>query len=117
MDGLLAISGAGHTWALILVPFAGFYATCNVGMSGGPNHGDHPFIVNMIHLIAFCTKAQHWPRPLFWTYFGVLMAAIALSAAVLELRGGWKDREILIPRLGMIALYAGLIYMVFFGER
>lgn len=117
MEGLLAISGTGHTWALILVPFAGFYAVTNVGTSGGPNHGDHPFIVNMVHLIAFCIKAQHWPRQLFWIYFGVLMAAIVLSAAVLNLRGGWKDREILLPRLGMTALYGVLTYLIFFGER
>ena|SRR6185295_13885102 len=117
MDALLAISGPGHTWALILVPFAGIYATCNIGFSGGPNHGDHPFIVNIVHLIAFCIKAQHWPRPLFWSYFGVLMAAIVLSAAVLGRRGGWKDRDVLVPRLGMMALYSGLIYMVSCVER
>lgn len=117
MTGLLAISGAGHTWALILVPLAGLYAVTNVGMSGGPNHGDHPFIINIVHLIAFCIRAQHWPRPLFWTYFGVLMAAIVLSVVVLNLRGGWGDREILIPRLGMTALYLGLTWLVIFGQR
>jgi hypothetical protein len=117
MTGLLAISGPGHVWALILVPFAGIYATCNVGMSGGPNHGEHPFIINVIHLIAFCIKAQHWPRPLFWAYFGVLFAATALAAAVQELRGGWTDRPVLLPRLGMAALYMGLTWMVVFGVR
>ncbi len=117
MIALLAISGPGHTAALILVPLAGLYAVTNVGFSGGPNHGDHPFIVNIIHLIAFCIKAQHWSRPLFWSYFGVLMAAIVLSVVVMERRGGWKDREILIPRLGMMALYGGLMYFLVFGER
>jgi len=117
MTRLLAITGPGHVWALILVPFAGIYATCNIGFSGGPNHGDHPFVVNVIHGIAFLVKAQHWPRPQFWSYFGIGAAALALSAVVLNRRGGWKDRDILAPRLIMAALYAGLIGIVAFGER
>jgi len=64
MSALPAITGAGHTAALVLVPLAGLYATLNVGFSGGPNHGEHPFIVNVVHLFVFCMKAGHWPRPL-----------------------------------------------------
>ena len=117
MTGLLAITGPGHVVALILVPLAGIYVTCNIGFSGGPNHGDHPFIVNIIHFIAFLIQAQHWPRPQFWSYFGILVAALALSVVVLERRGGWKDRDILAPRLVMAAFYAGLVGILAFGER
>lgn len=117
MNELLAVSGCGHGWALALVPLAGVYATCNIGFSGGPNHGDHPFIVNVIHLAAFSFKAGHWPRPLWWTYFGVLLGASLLSLAVVGFRGGWKDRPVLLAHLGMSALYLGLTGIVVFGER
>lgn len=117
MIELLAISGPGHTAALILVPLAGLYATVNVGFSGGPNHGDHPFIVNVVHLIAFALKSSHWPRPLYWTYLGVLAAAALLSLAVIGYRGGWKDRPVLLARLAMAALYAGMLGILIFGER
>ncbi|MBV8879015.1 MAG: hypothetical protein JO332_03520 [Planctomycetaceae bacterium] len=117
MIELLAISGPGHVAALILVPLAGLYATVNVGTSGGPNHGEHPLIVSVIHMAAFSMKSGHWPRPLYWTYFGVLLASGLLSLLVTGFRGDWKDRPVLLARLGMAALYAGMLGILIFGDR
>ncbi len=117
MAGLLAIAGTGHTAALILVPLAGLYATLNVGFSGGPNHGEHPFIINVIHFVVFCMKAGHWPRPLYWTYFGVLLGTTVFSLFIQGLRGGWTDRPVLAARLAMASAYAAMIGLLVFGER
>ncbi len=117
MAALLAIAGAGHTAALVLVPLAGLYATLNVGVSGGPNHGEHPFIANVVHLVVFSMKAEHWPRPLFWAYFGVLIAATVFSLFIQGLRGGWTDRPVLAARLAMASAYAALTGMLAFGGR
>ncbi|HZE95521.1 MAG TPA: hypothetical protein VE981_00695 [Planctomycetota bacterium] len=117
MLAILAISGCGHRWALGLVPLAGVYATCTIGFSGGPNHGEHPFIVNAIHLTAFCLKSSHGPRPPYGTCFGLLLAATVQSLLVQGLRGGWTDRPVRLNRLAMAALYVGMTGIVIFGDR
>jgi hypothetical protein len=119
MQSLLAISGAGHVAALILVPMAGGYATLSLGTSGGPNHGEHPFLVNIIHLFVFAFTSRHWPHPLQYAYAGVLGAAtlFAFVVHVQHIRGDWTDRPVLACRLAMAGLYAGMFGLLIFGRR
>jgi hypothetical protein len=47
MFSLPAACGVG--WGIGLVILAGFHATWTIGVTGGPNHGEHPFLLNVIH--------------------------------------------------------------------
>jgi hypothetical protein len=100
-------------WAAIGIGFAGLYSVISAGTTGGPNHGDHPFLVTVIHMGCFAWFATGWPvlsRELYW---GGLAAALVLSIVALrkthDVRRGW-----LIPlRLGLAAVYAGLMFVLF----
>ena len=111
---MAACAGA---WGVGLLVLAGVYAVTTVGTSGGPNHGEHPMIVTIVHTVVFSVASRGWPRPLFWTYFAVLAAALLLSFFVVPLRGDWKDRGVRAARLGMAALYLGMLGVLLFGSR
>jgi hypothetical protein len=104
-------------FAIVLVSLAGLYAVCTLGTSGGPNHGEHPLIITIIHLVAFIFGAKGWPSPLMWTYMGVLGAALLLAFFSVGFRGGWKDKPVLLARLGMASLYGGMLAILVLGQR
>lgn len=115
MVALLAESFSG--WGFALLALAGLYTTGTVGVTGGPNHGEHPFIVNVLHLaIAASWGLRSWTRGPYWTYLGLLGVAIALSVAVISLRASSQPGKVWAGRAGMAALYAGLLAVVLWGR-
>jgi hypothetical protein len=86
-----------------------FYCVSSVGISGGPNHGEHPFIVNLLHALVFLALAA-WEGAPYWGYLGLLAAALVLSCYVMPLRV-WNEgeaRRVWLARAAMLAIYAGL---------
>ena len=47
--------------AAVLIGIAGFYSVGTVGVTGGPNHGEHPFVLAIVHMVAFFFLGKHWP--------------------------------------------------------
>jgi len=44
-------------FTLFLIFLAGIYSVLIVGVTGGPNHGEHPLLVTLIHLGIFYFSA------------------------------------------------------------
>lgn len=115
MIELLALGGTG--WGLTGLILAGLYATSTVGVTGGPNHGEHPFTTNLVHLgVAAFWALRGWPPGPYWTYLGILGAAIVLSATALGLNSESPRGRVWATRAGMAALYLGLLAVVLFGR-
>lgn len=107
---ITAPSGPTATdWTFVgLYVLAAVYAVSMIGVSGGPNHGDHPLIMSTLLLGAVASVGQHWSRGSLVAALLVAGAAWVLSAASLRLVG--EDRERLRgPRLLMATLWAGLL--------
>jgi hypothetical protein len=112
---LLAACAVG--WGIGAVVLAGLYATMTIGVTGGPNHGEHPFIVNVLHLgVATGWAVKEWPPAARWTYLGLLAAAVLLSLAVLRLRLSSEPRKVWAARVAMAALYLGLLGVMILGR-
>ena len=58
---------------------AGLYTVMIVGITGGPNNGEHPLLIILIHLAIFYFTAGSWPEHLFNLYFRVLFFCLAAS--------------------------------------
>ena len=99
--------------AAILIALAGLHSVLTVGVTGGPNHGEHPFIVTVVHMIAFCFLGQHWPAVSRHLYWGGLIAALVLSVIALRLtyntNRGWR----VLVRVPLGLLYAGFLVVLF----
>jgi hypothetical protein len=108
----LAVSACASGWGIGLLILAGLYASSTVGVTGGPNHGEHPFTVNAVHLIVLLVNARHWPNPKFYAYLGILGAAILLSILVLRYFWGWSRPQVWAARIGMAALYLAMLGIV-----
>jgi len=106
MFSLLAACAAG--WGIGLVILAGFHATWTIGVTGGPNHGEHPFIVNVIHLIVTFWAITTWPAQARWTYRGLVAVGIVLGIVAMRLVDAGSAAK-WVARGAMIVLYLGLL--------
>lgn len=88
-----------------------FYTVLAVGLSGGPNHGEHPFIINVLHLVCFLFLGSSWSYPYYHAYLGILIVAIGFSLwAVRLVMARWY--LVMTSRVLMLALYIGLSYLI-----
>jgi hypothetical protein len=110
MTCLLADCAGG--WGVGLLVLAGVYATMSLGTSGGPNHGEHPFTTNVVHLAVSFWTLRGWPAGPRWTYMGILGAAVLLSVFAFPLRAHFEPRRVWVARAAMAALYVGLLAVV-----
>jgi hypothetical protein len=104
---MIALPADGVSWGgFAMLVLAGLYATSTVGVTGGPNHGEHPFIVNLVHMgVAAFWALRGWPPPPRWSYLGVLGAAIVLSVLVLNYTAASSRGRVWTARAAMAALY------------
>ncbi|RPI79607.1 MAG: hypothetical protein EHM45_02235 [Desulfobacteraceae bacterium] len=75
-----------HPWFSLFFVLLGFYAVFAIGLSGGPNHGEHPFILNVCHLAGFLFLARAWDNNYYYTYLAILVSALALSVYAIRIR-------------------------------
>lgn len=111
-ETLAAAQGCFGAWAAAAFIFGALYASLTVGVTGGPNKGEHPFLVSVIHLILFFVLARGWARGPWWGYLGLLALTIAASLWAMRLAGRtgpkvWFGRGlILMPHAGLFAIAA-----------
>ena len=113
MTLLLAACAAG--WGIGLVVLAGVHATGTIGVTGGPNHGEHPFLVNVIHLIAAFWALKGWPPTPKWTYIGLVAGGVLLGIVAMRLVGA-RPAALWSARAAMMALYLGILGILFWGR-
>ena len=103
------------TWvAAILIAIAGAYSVGTVGVTGGPNHGEHPFTVTIVHMISFvATGQQHWPAVSRHLYWGGLIAALILSVIALRMTFNENREWRVFVRVPLGLLYAGFLVVLF----
>jgi hypothetical protein len=99
--------------AAILIANAGLYSVVTTGITGGPNHGEHPFTVTLVHMIAFYFFGQHWPAVLRHLYWGGLIAALVLSVIALRLAFNTNKEWRIFVRVSLGLLYAGFLVLLF----
>lgn len=99
--------------AAILIVFAGLHSVGTVGVTGGPNHGEHPFIVTVVHMITFSFLGQHWPVVSRQLYWGGLVAALVLSVIALRLTYNENRAWRVLVRVPLGLLYAGFLVVLF----
>ncbi len=113
-DSLAAAVGCLGAWTVVLFVAGALYATINVGLTGGPNHGEHPFLVAVLHVILFFVVARGWPPGTWWAYLGLLALTLAYSVVAMGFVGASATR-LWIGRGIMAALYAGMFLVAWKG--
>lgn len=104
---------AVHILAIIGIILAGIYSVATVGETGGPNHGEHPMTVAILHMIIFAIKGRHWPtlsKELYWAGLAVtlILGILSLIKTFDESRS-WR-----IPvRIFLGLTYVGLLVVFF----
>jgi hypothetical protein len=114
MELLIAVSCAAG-WGSGLVVLGGVHATWTIGVTGGPNHGEHPFLVNVIHLLVAFWALKAWPPTAKWTYIGLVGGGVLLGIVAMRLVGA-GPRALWSARAAMAALYVGLLGILLFGR-
>jgi hypothetical protein len=115
---MTAVLADGVSWGgLTMLVLAGVYATSTVGVTGGPNHGEHPFIVNLLHMgVAAFWALRGWASTPRWSYLGVLGVAIVLSVLVMGYSASSPRGRVWTARAAMAVLYTGLVAIVLWGR-
>ena len=113
-DALAAAQGCFGAWAAAAFVAGALYATFTVGVSGGPNHGEHPFLVTVIHVVAFFALARGWAPGPWWGYLGLL--ALTLGASIWAMRlVGQTGAKLWLGRGLIFAAHAGMFAIAAFG--
>ena len=69
----------------------GVYSVLIVGVTGGPNRGEHPLTATLVHLCCFVWFARGWPAAPWRVYAGWL--TIALIASLVGFGSRESDRS------------------------
>lgn len=101
-----------HLSLTIFFALVTFYVVAMIGVTGGPNHGEHPFLVNMLHLFTFGVAGGAWARPWFYPYLALLGAALVLSVLVIPIREYTDVVLTWLARAVMFGLYIGLFVIL-----
>lgn len=113
-DALAAAQGCFGAWAAAAFIAGALYATLTVGVSGGPNHGEHPFLVTLLHALAFFVFARGWARGPWWGYLGLLALTLLASVWAMGLVGAGRGK-LGLGRGLIFALHAGMFAIAGFG--
>ena len=102
-----------HWLAAALIAIAGLHTVASVGMTGGPSHGEHPFIVTLLHMGIFYPFSHAWPAFSRHLYWGGLGASLLLSIAAMNMIGDEYRTHRLIVRIPLGIIYAGFLLILF----
>jgi hypothetical protein len=107
------LAACAENWGLGLVILAGVHATWTIGITGGPSHGEHPFMVNAIHLlVAGFYATRGWPGSDRWPYLGLVGAGLVLGIFAMAWRQESDPKKVWTGRAVMVALYLGLLFIL-----
>jgi hypothetical protein len=95
----------------VLFILCAVYAVMMVGVTGGPNHGEHPFIMTILNGVVFIIFGRVWAEWAFYIYLALLAFAVYLSirAMMLIMEARWK---IFICRVAMALAWAGMLLVL-----
>jgi hypothetical protein len=96
----------------------GLYSVLIVGVTGGPNHGEHPLTATLVHLSCFLWLGRTWPAAPWWIYVGLLALALVASLVGFGSRAFDRSRGRSTARYAiaqglLAAAYAGLVATLF----
>jgi hypothetical protein len=98
--------------AAALIAMAGLYSVGTIGVTGGPNHGEHPFIVTVVHMVAFFFLGKNWPAVSQQLYWAGLIVALILSIIALRLTYSDHRKWRRLVRIPLGLLYAGFLVVL-----
>jgi len=101
-----------HPWLSLFFVLLGFYAVFAIGLSGGPNHGEHPFILNVCHLVGFLILSRAWNSDYYYTYLTIIVLALALSIYAIRIRIWDQPQRAWIFKGVMIGCYAAMFLII-----
>ncbi len=84
------------------------YAVLMTGMSGGPNHGEHPLLIHLVYLGAWMAISPVWPTPFGSVFVGLLVAGMVLSIPVMGIRVWSHPKATLVARIVYGFIFAGM---------
>ncbi len=108
IEALATAEGCFGFWMGSLFVAGALYATSMVGVTGGPNHGEHPFTVTAIHLVLFFVLARGWPRGAWWGYLALLLATLLAAVFTMGLVGERRAWMLWGGRGVLLALHGGM---------
>ena len=92
------------------------YSMFTAGLSGGPNHGDHPLGVTILHLIGYFIYAQSFAEFYTFAYAGLIFLLFVLSIFSFSLLGRYGSVLAWITRVLFLIVYS-LQYWLILGYR
>lgn len=108
LDALATPVGCFGVWTAVFFVAGALYASFTVGVTGGPNHGEHPFTVTAVHLVLFFILARGWSRGPWWGYLGLLVATLAAAVLAMGLVGERRAWVLWGVRAVMLALHGAM---------
>ena len=108
LDALAAAQGCLGAWTATLFVAGALYATFTLGTTGGPNHGEHPLTVTVLHLGLFFWLARGWARGPWWLYLGLLTLTFVFAAYAIRLAFVAEPWKRWAGRAVMFALHAAM---------
>lgn len=115
IEQLAVAQGCFGFWIGALFVAGALYATFTLGTTGGPNKGEHPLTVTVLHLILFFVLARGWARGPWWGYLGLLLATLAYAVFAMGFTRERRAWALWAGRAGMFLLHAGLFCIAAFG--
>lgn len=102
-------------WWIAFAVF-GLWSVAMVGVSGGPNHGEHPFLCSVFHALAFAFKGPALPTLANRGYWGALAVAGVLSIVAMRWMNA-GEREVmarwqLLLRVGIALAYCAMLALL-----
>ena len=99
-------------FTLVMIVLAGIYSVMIVGVTGGPNHGEHPLLVALIHFGVFYFSAKSWPLGIHDHYFWLLVFCVVASIIGYgsAYNAKWQVRFWLARGI-LFASYVGLVFL------
>ena len=97
-------------FTLFLIFLAGIYSVLIVGVTGGPNHGEHPLLITLIHFGVFYFSAGSWPEDIYNPYFRLLVLCLFASIVGYGSSDYAKGR-FWLARGMLLTGYVGFIYL------
>lgn len=108
--------GEGSPWGRFLlwgfIGLVALYTIFMTGVSGGPNNGEHPFIVSLMVLIGFLFVAPLWPSAYWWAFLLLVLAALVLGFLVMGIRIWNEPGKVWAARGAYALIIAGMIWLV-----